>query len=132
MKPITTSTNPLRAATKNSVSRFAMTLIFLLSVASTAAAMMPSPPREPVIERTSVELRIGGVPTDGIICFKLNLSSVSAKASNGKTTALVSNPLTVEIMHLAGDSEPVVLDQPSPRAIHGFCDRGKRRPGDFS
>lgn len=109
MKPITTSTNPLRAATKNSVSRFAMTLIFLLSVASTAAAMMPSPPRDPVIERTSVELRIGGVPTDGIICFKLNLSSVSAKASNGKTTALVSNPLTVEIMHLAGDSEPVVL-----------------------
>ena len=108
MKPTTPFANILRASAKNLVSSFAPTLVFMLSAVSGAAAEMPSPPREPV-ERTSVELRIGGVPTDGSICFELKLSSVTAKASNGRTTALVSNPLTVEIMHLAGDSEPVVL-----------------------
>jgi len=85
-----------------------MALVFVLSVVSGAAAAMPYPPREPA-DRTSVELRISGVPSDGIICFELKLSSVTAKAANGRTIALVSNPLTVEIMHLAGDSEPVVL-----------------------
>ncbi len=108
MKATMTTSNPLQAATKNLASSFAMALVFLLSVVSGAAAAMPSPPREPV-ERTSVELRISGVPSDGIICFELKLSSVTARAANGRTTVLVSNPLTVEIMHLAGDSEPVVL-----------------------
>jgi hypothetical protein len=108
MKPTTSSGNILQAFAKNRVLSFALIVVFVLSVGSGAAAEMPSPPREPV-ERTSVELRIGGVPTDGIICFELKLSSVTAKASNGRTTALVSNPLAVEIMHLAGDSKPVVL-----------------------
>ncbi len=109
MKPTTTSPNILQAATKNLVSSFAMTLVFLLSAVSGAAAAMPTPPREPVVERTSVELRIDGVPSDGVICFELKLSSVTAKDTKSKTTVLVSTPLTVEIMHLAGASEPVAL-----------------------
>jgi hypothetical protein len=110
MKTTMTSSDILQAATKNLLSSLAMALVFLLTAVSGAAAAMPSPPpdREPV-ERTRVELRIGGVPSDGIICFELKLSSVIAKGSNGRTTALISQPLTVEIMHLAGVSEPVAL-----------------------
>ncbi len=105
MKLTTIFSNILQTATKNLVS---LALVFSLSAVNGAAMSSPLSTREPV-ERTSVELRIGGVPSDGIICFKLNLSSVTAKATNGRTTALVSKPLTVEIMHLAGASEPVVL-----------------------
>ena len=104
MKPTTTLSNILQAATKNLVS---LSLVLLFATAN-SVAMSSQSTREPVT-RTSVELRIGGVPSDGIICFRLNLSSVTAKAANGRTTALVSQPLTVEVMHLAGASEPVVL-----------------------
>jgi hypothetical protein len=105
MKPTTTLSNILQAATRNLVS---LSLVLLLATANGVAVSSPLSTREPAA-RTSVELRIGGVPSDGIICFRLNLSSVTAKATNGRTTALVSKPLTVEIMHLAGASEPVVL-----------------------
>jgi Domain of unknown function (DUF5666) len=108
MKPTTTFSNLLPAVPKNLLLNFAMALVFLLSAVGGAAAVMPESPRE-LVERTSVELRINGTPSDGIICFELKLSSVTAKGTNGRMTALVSEPLTVEIMHLAGNSEPVVL-----------------------
>ncbi len=110
MKPTTTSSKFLPVATRNLLSSFALAIVFLLSAVSTtvATSSLASSGREPV-SRTSVELRIGGIPSDGIVCFELNLTSVTAIASNGSATTLVSKPLTVEIMHLAGDSEPVVL-----------------------
>src|SRR3981081_2951807 len=101
MKLTTASSNNLQAATKKLALSFAIALVFLLSTISGAAAATPVPLDREAVARASVELRIGGVPSDGIICFQLKLSSVTAKATNGKTTSLVSKPLTVEIMHLA-------------------------------
>lgn len=95
----------LRAATRNLVS---LILVLLIATVNGTAKRSPLSLPEPV-EETSVELRIGGVPSDSIICFRLNLTSVTAKATNGKTTALVSKPFTIEIMHLAGVSEPVIF-----------------------
>jgi hypothetical protein len=105
MKPTTTRSNILQRAAKNLAS---LSLVLLLAAVNGAAVSSPWSTREPVA-RTSVEIRVGGIPSDGIICFRLNLSSVTAKAANGGTTALISKPLSVEIMHLAGASEPVVL-----------------------
>ena len=105
MKTTTTFAKILRVAAKNLV---ALNLVLLLSAVNGVAMSSPLSSREPV-EQTSVELRIGGVPSDGIICFKLNLSSVTAKGINGGMKALVSDPLTVEVMHLAGASEPVIF-----------------------
>jgi hypothetical protein len=85
--------------------------VLLLSVSGVLAAT-PKPiptPRQPRVANTAVQLRIGGVPSDSVICFEMKLSSVVATNANGTTVQLLSSPVAVEIMHWAGDSETVAL-----------------------
>jgi hypothetical protein len=110
----TTTAANVQETKKGRVPRSVMTLFILLLMVCTAAAkelqLKPTPPVPPV-QKTAVQLQIGGVASDKIICFEMKLNSVVATATNGKTTSLVSSPITVEIMHWAGDSETVEIDQ---------------------
>ena len=106
MKTTKTSASTLQVVTKDLVLTLATAIVFLLSTVSGAAAASR---RQPPVKTTAVQLRIGGAPSDKIICFEMRLSSVIAMAADGTKTALVSNPINVEIVHLAGDSEPVAV-----------------------
>jgi hypothetical protein len=107
----TTRTSAINlAATTNRLRTLLAAAMVLLSVSYGAAAAEPlHVPTMPAVGRTAVQLRIGGVPSDSIICFETRLNSVVAKAADGTTTKLVSSPLTVEVMHWAGDSETVAV-----------------------
>src|ERR1700674_5987556 len=102
MKATRTSATNLEATTKSRGSSWVAAIVLLLSVACGAADVRPEKPA-PRVEKTAVQLRIAGVPSDGIICFEMKLNSVVAKAADGTTTTLVSNPIRVEVMHSAGD-----------------------------
>src|ERR1700674_670446 len=108
MKATRTSATNLEATTKSRGSSWVAAIVLLLSVACGAADVRPEKP-EPRVEKTAVQLRIAGVPSDGIICFEMKLNSVVAKAADGTTTTLVSNPIRVEVMHWAGDNETVAV-----------------------
>jgi hypothetical protein len=112
MKATRTTADNLAATTKNLRTIWAAAIVLLLSVACGAEAIgsprVPETP-EPRVERTAVQLRVAGIPSDGVICFELKLNSVIAKAADGTTTTLVSNPITVEVMHWAGNSEAVAV-----------------------
>jgi hypothetical protein len=111
-----TSANQLVATTKRLRSSWVAAIVLSLSIACGAATAGPEKPvliekPVPLVEKTAVQLQIAGVPSDGIICFEMKLNSVIARAADGTTTSLVSNPITVEVMHWAGDNETVAVTQ---------------------
>jgi hypothetical protein len=112
MKATRTSASNLETTAKSLRSSWAAIIVCMLSVACAGEAVrsVPSPERpEPRVEKTAVQLRIAGVPSDAIICFETKLNSIVALGADGKNTTLLSNPITVEMMHWAGDSETVAV-----------------------
>src|SRR5579863_585205 len=61
------------------------------------------------IGNTRIQLRIGGMPSDSVISLQMKLDTIVATNANGSTVELLTNPVTVEIMHWAGDSEVVAI-----------------------
>jgi hypothetical protein len=112
MKAQRTSASNLEGTRKSLRFSLAVAVVAMLSVVCGAEAILtshrPEKP-EPRAERTAIQLRVAGVPSDGIICFETKLNSVTAKNANGRTAILVSKPVTVEVMHWAGDSEAVAV-----------------------
>jgi hypothetical protein len=92
--------------------RFATTMLFMLLSVCGAAASAPKPVSKPepkAVANTAVQLRIGGVPSDSVICFQMKLDSIMATNVNGAKASLLQAPVAVEIMHWAADSEVVAV-----------------------
>ena len=110
MKPTSMSTNIAAKTTKGLAPKAVLTVLFLLlAICAVGATTSERSPRESKVARTAVQVRIGGTPSDGIVCFGMKLNSVVATAADGTTAPLVASPLSVEIMHWAGDSETVAV-----------------------
>lgn len=56
------------------------------------------------------QVRIGDAPVDKILAFEITINSIALKDTNGKTVTMLSSPTQVELTHLAGTFEPMVLD----------------------
>lgn len=105
----TTSTNCAQAIIGT---RSAAVMLFLLLFVCGAAASSDKPMQKPEpkeVVKTAVQLRIGGVPSDSVICFRMNLESIVASSVNGSKAKLLEGPVAVEIMHWAADSEIVAI-----------------------
>jgi hypothetical protein len=54
-----------------------------------------------------VQVTIGDAPSDRIAAFSITINSISLSDDAGNAVSLVSSPVTVEITHLTGTTQPV-------------------------
>ena len=59
-------------------------------------------------QKTSVQVNIGDSPSDSMLAFSMNISSMSLTGSNGSAT-VVSSTVPVEMMHLMGTMQPLTM-----------------------
>src|SRR5262245_24775523 len=58
---------------------------------------------------TAVTVNIGDAPSDRVISFEITVNSITLTKSDNSTVNLLSTPRRIEVTHLAGTSEPLVL-----------------------
>ena len=61
----------------------------------------------PAIQNATVQINIGDSPSDRVMAFAANITSLSLNNSNGTTSSVISSPTPVEIMRLAGTMQPM-------------------------
>src|ERR1017187_2540070 len=57
-------------------------------------------------QKTTVQVNIGDAPSDWMLAFSMNISSMSLTGSNG-SAAVASTSVPVEMMHLMGTMQPL-------------------------
>src|SRR5262249_5142219 len=60
---------------------------------------------------TAVTVNIGDAPADRVVSFEITVNSITLTKSDNTTVSLLSAPRRVEVTHLAGTSEPLVISQ---------------------
>ena len=90
------------------LSASAAILAFALSIALSAcsAGSSGSTPTPTPAAKTVVQVNIGDSPSDWMLAFSMNISSMSLTGSNGSAT-VVSSSVPVEMMHLMGTMQPL-------------------------
>ena len=58
---------------------------------------------------TAMTVNIGDAPADRVISFEITVNSVTLTKSDNSTVSVLSTPRRIEVTHLAGTSEPLVL-----------------------
>ncbi len=59
-------------------------------------------------QKTSVQVNIGDSPSDWMLAFSMNISSMSLTGSNG-SASVISSSIPVEMMHLMGTMQPLTM-----------------------
>jgi len=59
-------------------------------------------------QKTQVQVNIGDSPSDWMLAFSMNISSMSLTGSNGSAT-VVSSSVPIEMMHLMGTMQPLTM-----------------------
>lgn len=59
-------------------------------------------------QKTQVQVNIGDSPSDWMLAFSMNISSMSLTGSNGPAT-VVSTSVPIEMMHLMGTMQPLTM-----------------------
>ena len=59
-------------------------------------------------QKTAVQVNIGDSPSDWMLGFSMNISSMSLTGSNGSAT-VVSTSVPIEMMHLMGTMQPLTM-----------------------
>lgn len=73
------------------------------SAGSTGTTPSPTP-----AAKTAVQVNMGDSPSDWMLAFSMNISSMSLTGSNGSTT-VVSSSTPMEMMHLMGAMQPLAM-----------------------
>ncbi len=87
------------------------TLAAVLTVALTAcggANGASTTPPPVTAQKTPVQVNIGDSPSDWMLAFSMNISSMSLTGSNGSAT-VVSTSVPIEMMHLMGTMQPLSM-----------------------
>ncbi len=61
----------------------------------------------PATPNSTVQVNIGDSPSDRVMAFSANITSLMLNNSNGTTASLVSSSMPIEIMRLAGTMQPM-------------------------
>jgi len=54
-----------------------------------------------------VQVNVGDSPSDRVMAFATNITSMTLNNSNGTTTPVISGSTPMEMMHLAGTMQPI-------------------------
>jgi Domain of unknown function (DUF5666) len=100
-------------ASQGIASVVALALVFMLTACGGGGSndaknpMPPSPTGS--ASSTAVTVNIGDAPSDRVISFEITVNSITLTKSDNSTVTLLSTPRRVEVTHLAGTAEPLVL-----------------------
>ena len=61
-----------------------------------------------VTPKTAVQVNMGDAPADWMLAFSMNISSMSLTGAGG-STAVISSPVTMEMLHLMGTMQPLAM-----------------------
>jgi hypothetical protein len=61
----------------------------------------------PAPQFSTVQVNVGDSPSDRVMAFATNITSMTLNNSNGTTTPVVSGSTPMEMMHLAGTMQPI-------------------------
>jgi hypothetical protein len=84
---------------------------------SQLSAPMPNPPLASG-SSTVLNVNIGDSPSDRVIAFELTINSLVLTRSDNTTVTVFSTPRRVEVTHLAGTTEPLVLAVAVPQGTY--------------
>ena len=62
----------------------------------------------PPAAKTPVQVSMGDAPSDWMLAFTMNISSMSLTGSNG-SVSVISSPMPMEMMHLMGTMQPIAM-----------------------
>lgn len=65
---------------------------------------------------TPVQINIGDSPSDSLLAFSMNITSMSLTRSNG-AVGVISTPMPMEMMHLMGTMQPIAMI-PTPQGTY--------------
>lgn len=74
---------------------------------STAMNNQQQTPPPPAPQSTPVQINVGDSPSDRVMAFATNITSMSLSNSNGSSTPVVSASIPVEMMRLMGTMQPL-------------------------
>jgi hypothetical protein len=60
---------------------------------------------------SAVQVKIGDGPADGVLAFELNISQIALTPSSGSAVTVLNTPTEIELTHLSGTLEPLVLSK---------------------
>ncbi len=68
-----------------------------------------NPPTQPppAPQNTTVQVNLGDSPSDQVLAFACNITSLTLSSSSGSATPIVSSSMPIEMMHLAGTMQPI-------------------------
>ena len=98
-----------RSLRNNIVAFFTIVLAGALTACggSTNAATNPTPTPTPAA-KTVVQVSMGDAPSDWMLAFSMNISSMSLTGSNG-VAAVVTSTTPIEMLHLTGTMQPLAM-----------------------
>lgn len=82
---------------------------------------------EPAPMNANMRVNIGDAPADRVLALELSITSVALRKSSGELVTLLSTPAHVEMTHLAGTMEPLVI-QVIPQGTYTECVVGVSAP----
>jgi Domain of unknown function (DUF5666) len=82
-----------------------------------ASSPMPNPPLASG-SSTVLNVNIGDSPSDRVIAFELTINSLILTRNDNTTVTVLSTPRRVEVTHLAGTTEPLVLSVVVPQGTY--------------
>ena len=83
--------------------------VFTVALAACGGSNGTSTTQPPVTaQKTTVQVNIGDSPSDWMLAFSMNITSMSLTGSNGSAT-VVSTSVPIEMMHLMGTMQPLTM-----------------------
>jgi hypothetical protein len=98
-----------RSALRIGVAGFALVLAAVLSACSGGGATNTGTTPTPTpTAKTTVQVSMGDAPSDWMLAFTMNISSMSLNGSNGSVN-VISTSMPMEMMHLMGTMQPIAM-----------------------
>lgn len=81
----------------------------------------------PAPTNANLTVNVGDAPADRVLALEMSITSVALRRSSGETVTLLSSPAHIEMTHLAGTMEPLVI-QVIPQGTYTECIIGISAP----
>src|ERR1051326_6243403 len=104
MLPQFSKVNPLPSAL---LTAMLLAALGLTGCGGSSSSNSQSSPPPPPAQNSTVQINIGDAPSDRVVGFATNITSMALNNSKGTTASIISSSTPVEMMRLAGTMQPV-------------------------
>ncbi len=90
------------------VSAVALSMLWLTACGGSNSSNNNPPPQPPPVQQnTTVQVNLGDSPSDRVMAFACNITSMTLSNGSAAATPIVSSSMPIEMMHLAGTMQPI-------------------------